>query len=114
MHIEVFEAIMAEVTGLPQVGIAWFGSRIPTTAAVQDFLMEGEQVQMTRRGIVLQSLPHPWNQVVFFLKKYITCEGRYQTVYHSEFSLLSHLRHRVLLNIPYYLLNDLYYMAGFV
>ena len=76
--------------------------------------MEGEQVQMRQRGIVLQSLPQPWNQVVVFLKKYITYEGRYQIVYHSEFPLLSHLHHRVLLNTPYYLLNDLHHMAGFV
>ena len=76
--------------------------------------MEGEQVQTTQRGIVIQSLPQPWNQVIVFLKKYITYEGRYQTVYHFEFPLLSHLHHRVLLNIPYYLLNDLHHMAGFV
>ena len=76
--------------------------------------MEGEQVQTMRRGIVLQSLPQRWNQVVVFLKKYITYEGRYQTVYHSEFPLLSHLCDRVLLNIPYYFLNDLHHMAWFV
>ena len=109
MRIEV-----SKVTGLPQVGRTWFGRRTPAIAAVQDFLMEGEQVQMTRRGIVLQSLPQPWNQVVVFLKKYITYEGRYETIYHSEFPLLSHLCHRVLLNIAYYFLNDLYHMAGFV
>ena len=48
---------MAEITGFPQVGRAWFGRRVPTTVAVQDFLIEGEQVQTTKRGIVLQSLP---------------------------------------------------------
>ena len=69
---------------------------------------------MKKRGIVLQSLPRPWNHVVVFLKKYITCEGRFQIVYNYEIPLLSHLRHRVLLNIPYYLLNDLYHMVGFV
>ena len=53
LHIEVSEAIMAEVTGIPQVGGAWFGRRVPTTAVVQDFLMDGKQVQMTKRGIVL-------------------------------------------------------------
>ena len=51
--IEVSEAIMAEVTGIPQVGRAWFGHQLPTTAAVQEFLIEGEQVWMTRGGIVL-------------------------------------------------------------
>ena len=114
LHIEVSEAIMAEVTSLPQVGRTWFRHQTPATAAVQDFLMEGEQVQMRQRGIVLQSLPQPWNQVAIFLKKYITHEGRYQTVYNSELPLLSHLCHRILLNIPYYLLNDLHHMAWFV
>ena len=114
LRIEFSEAIMAEVTGLPQEGRACFGRRTPTTAAVQEFLREGEQIQTTRRGIVLQSFPWTWNQVPIFLKKYITYEGRYQTVYHSEFPLLSHLHHRALLNIPYYLLNDLHHMAGFV
>ena len=42
LHIEFSEAIMAEVTGLPQVGRTWFRLRIPTTAAVQDFLIERE------------------------------------------------------------------------
>ena len=42
LRIEVSEAIMAKVTGIPQVGRAWFGRRVPTTAVVQDFLIEGE------------------------------------------------------------------------
>ena len=53
LRLEFYEAIMAEFTGIPQVGRAWFGCRIPTTAAIQDFIIEGEQVQTTRRGIVL-------------------------------------------------------------
>ena len=69
---------------------------------------------MTKKGIVSQSLPQPWNQVTVFLKKYITCEGRYQVVYHYEFPLLSHLHHRALLNIPYYFLKELHHMAWFV
>ena len=53
LHIEVSKAIMDEVTGIPQVGRAWFGHRVPTTAAIQDFIIEGEQVQMTKMGIIL-------------------------------------------------------------
>ena len=34
LHIEVFEAIVAKVTILPQVGRAWFGQRTPNVAAV--------------------------------------------------------------------------------
>ena len=83
--IEVFEAIVAEVTGLPQVGRSWFVRRTPNAVVVQDFLIEGEKIRQLRRGIVLQSLPRPWDQVEFFLKNYITCEGMYQTVYYLNF-----------------------------
>ena len=38
----------------------------------------------------------------------------YQTIYYSELPLLSHLRHRALLNIPFCLFNDLHRMVGFV
>ena len=54
---------------------------------MQDFLVADEQVRQEKRGITLQSLPHPWNEVDIFLKKYITCEGIYQTVYISLNSL---------------------------
>ena len=59
-------------------------------------------------------MPHPWNEVVVFFKKYIMCEGRYQTMYFSELLLLSHLHHRDLLNVPFYLFKDLHLMVGFV
>ena len=42
LRIEVSKAIIAEVTGIPQVGRAWFGRRVPTTTTLQDFLIEGE------------------------------------------------------------------------
>ena len=45
LHIEFSEAIVDEVTGLPQVGKAWFGRRTPNPTAIQDFLREGEHIQ---------------------------------------------------------------------
>ena len=114
LRIEVSEAIVAEVTGLPQVGRAWFGRRNPNAVAVQGFLVAGEQLLPSGWGIELQSFPRSWDQVVIFLKKYITCEGRYQTVYYSEFPLLSHLHHKNILNVPFFLFKDLHHMAGFV
>ena len=53
LRIEVSEAIISEVTAIPQVGKAWFGRRVPTTTAREAFLREGEQVQSSRRGIAL-------------------------------------------------------------
>ena len=34
LRIEVSEAIIAEVIGIPQVGRAWFGHQVPTTSAL--------------------------------------------------------------------------------
>ena len=94
MCIEISEDIVAEVTGLPQIGRGWFGRRTPNATAVQDFFVVGEQLRPSGWGMELQSLPQPWDQVAIFLKKYITYEGRYQTVYYFELPLLSQLRHR--------------------
>jgi hypothetical protein len=76
--------------------------------------VDGEQVQTKGRGADVSSLPEPWGKVSEFVKRYITCEGRYQVVYFSDFILLSHLRHQKLINIPYYLLHSLHNMAHFV
>ena len=38
LRIEVSEAIISEVTAIPQVGKAWFGQRVPTTSAREAFL----------------------------------------------------------------------------
>ena len=54
LRIEVSEAIISEVTALPMVGKAWFERRIPTMVSREEFLREGEHVQISKRGIVLQ------------------------------------------------------------
>jgi hypothetical protein len=56
---------------------------LPTTKT--KFLEEGEKLQPRGRGKALESLPHPWKQVVIFLKNHITCEGRYKVVYNNDF-----------------------------
>ena len=57
LRIAVSEAIISVFTTIPQVGRAWFGRRVPTTTALKAFLIEGEQVQTSRRGIALHSFP---------------------------------------------------------
>ena len=53
LWIEFSEAIVAEATELPQVGRAWFGRRTPNATAIQDFLVVGEQLSPSGRGIEL-------------------------------------------------------------
>ena len=81
---------------------------------MQGFLLAGEHVCQAKRGIEIQSLPHPLNEVAVFLNNYTTFEGRYQSMYFSEFPLLSHLRHRALINMPFYLFKYFHHMAVFL
>jgi hypothetical protein len=76
--------------------------------------MDDEKFQTKDLGADVSSLPKPWGKVYKFVKRYITCEGRYKVVYFSDFILLSHLRHQKLINIPYFLLHSSHNMAHFV
>ena len=59
MRIDVTEAIVVEVTGLPQIGTRWFVRKVPNSIIVRDFLVEGEIVQPRGRGKALESMPIP-------------------------------------------------------
>ena len=71
-------------------------------------------MQPRSKGIKLETLPRPWDQVAIFLKRYITCEGRYKIEYIYDFFLHSHFCHGRLLNMPFYLLRTLQNMPHYV
>jgi len=113
-RIPVTEASIVVVIGLPRMGDRWFNRKTHLLDAQKGFLVNTERVQTKGRGVDVNSLPEPWGKVAEFLKRYITCECRYQVVYFFDFILLSHLRHQKLINIPYYLLQSLHNMVCFV
>ena len=80
---------------------------------MKEFLAPREQVQIRDRGVALETLPRLWDQVVTFLKRYFTCEGRYKVVYIYDFVLLPHLRHHRLSNMPFYLSQTLQNMGHY-
>ena len=86
---------------------------MPLPIENKEILEEGKEVHPRGRGTTLESLPHSWKQVSIFLKKYITCEGRYKVVYNDDFILLSHLLHGILVKMPYYLLKTQQNMAHY-
>ena len=42
LRIDITEAIVAKVTGLPEIGTRWFGRKAPNSTAVRHFLVAGE------------------------------------------------------------------------
>jgi hypothetical protein len=58
---------------------------------------------------------NPWWDVVFFIQKYLTCEGRYSLIYLYHVCLLLHLKDKTkIINMPFYLLKSLMKMAAVV
>ena len=71
-------------------------------------------IQQRGHGIARISLPPPSDTVALGIPKFLTCEGRYTILFHYHFRLLYHLRHRHLMNIPYFLYGMLRQMASHV
>ena len=111
-RISVTEADIAAVTGLPRTGLRWY-NRKASLHTQNDFLLPGEVLTPKGRGMALTSLPEPWGKVAEFIKRYISCEGRYQVAFHSDFVLLAHLRHQKRINLPYFLLQTLHAMEKY-
>ena len=49
---------------------------------------------------------HPWDEVVYIIQKFITCEGRFRIVYLYHIKLLQHLKGECEINMPYFLLQS--------
>jgi hypothetical protein len=113
VRISVTEADIAEVSSLPTDGARIFSRKHIIRGAQQNFFLPEERIIFKGRGVQLSSLPPPWPEVARFIKRYLTCEGRYQVVYQHELLLLSHLRHNRRVNIPYYLLGCLKNMVPY-
>jgi hypothetical protein len=74
----------------------------------------GEVLQQRGHGISRILLPPPWDTVALGVQKFLTCEGRYTILFHYHFRLLSHLQHKLLMNIPYFLYGMLRQMVAHV
>jgi hypothetical protein len=114
LPIDFSEQEVAEVTGLPQSGIRWFGKWKTIMQTEQLFSRGGEVLQQRGHGISRILLPPPWDIVSLGIQKFLTCEGRYTILFHYYFRLLSHLEHKHLMNIPYFLYGMLRQMAAHV
>ena len=61
LRIDASERIVAEVTGLPQIGDRWFLWKRHNLREVEEFPAAGEQVRQSARGVALETLPRPWD-----------------------------------------------------
>ena len=80
----------------------------------EEFLVDNETVRTNRKGYDRVTLPQAWDDKALFIQKYITCEGRYMTVFKYHFKVMASLHFSVLdyaLNMPFYLKSTLNWMS---
>jgi hypothetical protein len=63
IQISVTPEILAEVTGLPNMGIQWTGRYITLKEAVENFTDPGEELDKKGNGINPSTLKEPWKEL---------------------------------------------------
>ena len=66
--------IISIVTTLP-LGVKWVKERIPSTIAKKIFFLPVEEYIEDKNGVRRESLKYPWDEVTFYIMKFISCEG---------------------------------------
>jgi hypothetical protein len=110
----VSEESMSKITKLPLQGEKWYKKFKIALENWAQFLKIPSPLPDLRRGIPREALCSPWDEVVFHLQKFITCEGRYSLVHHYHVRILMHLVGEKPMNMPYYLHKSLSKMSEFM
>ena len=64
IQISVTLEILAEVTGLPNMGIQWTGRYTTLKEAVENFTDPGEELDKKGKGLNPSTLREPWKEPV--------------------------------------------------
>ena len=112
LHFRLSEDILAQIIGLPQQGERFFKTKQFKEKAWIPFLCRSRAGSVNwKKGIPRSWLVHPWDEIVYVIQKFITCEGRFSIVYLYHIKLLQHLKGECEINMPYFLLQSLTKMA---
>jgi len=112
--MEITPKFISRVTNFP-LGLPWSKDEKPMGQVAKKtfFFQPNEHPIEDKNGIIRTVIPYLWDEVIYQIIKYISCEGRYSIVYGYHFRLLHELRYGMdtptpqKLNIPYFLLQFL-------
>ena len=112
LKFRVTEASIAAATDFPEEGERWFKNKCLDEQAWRVILRNpGMDVTVFTRGIPIHALKEEWAGLLLIIKKFITCEGRFGTMYMYHTRLLMNFLEKQTLNLPYFLLLSLKKMS---
>jgi hypothetical protein len=109
--MQVTKESIAAACNLPHDGEKWFKNKLITGGDVNQFLKPEHKDPNWAKGIPRDWIVDEWMEALLMLKRFITCEGRYSTVFLFHLRFLLHLAGIKRMNLPYYFLRDLNKMA---
>lgn len=94
--------------GLPRNRESWFKNRKIKENDWFHFLKElGMDFSIFKKGIPITTLKGKWRNILLVIKKFVTCEGRFGTMFFYHSMLMMHFVDGNEINFPYFLLQSL-------
>ena len=112
LKFSVTEASITAATELPQEGEWWFKNKSFDKKAWRVILRNPcTDITIFKQGIPIYALEEKWANLLLIIQKFITCEGRFGSMYMYHTRLLMNFLENQTLNLPYFLLNSLKKMS---
>lgn len=96
-----------------EIGLSCDGKKYKKHTKTQDleslnaFFRDNENSVKKQSSFDREVLPKPQDKLCLAIMKYVTLEGRFKVFYFYHMPLLNHLRHKMILNFPFFLLTSL-------
>lgn len=108
LKLTVTETTVATATGLPQEGERWFKNENVDEQARRIMVRNpGMDTTVFSKGIPVHALKEEWASLLLVIQKFVTCEGRFGSMYMYHARLLMNFLENQTLNLPYFLLLSL-------
>jgi hypothetical protein len=110
--IQVTNAIIVEVTSLPNKVTQWIGKYIALNEVVESFAEPGEEFNKKGKGLNHTTLSEPWRELAGVIQRYMKCKGRYHVMRPCHLKLLATLKQRSVINLPFFFNTMLHEVTG--
>jgi len=112
LQFTITESTLATETSLPQTGERWFKNRIVEDQEWKNMLKNpGMDTSIFTKGIPVHVIKEEWTSLLLLVQKFLTCEGRFGTMYVYHARIMMHFMDDHAINLPYFLLASLKKMS---
>jgi hypothetical protein len=108
---QVTEETLSATTEIPSHGERWFKGMPLDAWCYKDFIKRDCLGGKVETGIPSRYLQGPFRKLMEVIRKYFTCEGRFDIIHSHHIRLLMHFTGRRPLNLPFFLHQSLREMA---